>query len=77
MDAYCIEIHVSPQGITVGVESEQAEQGEMGEPAEPTGTPVQSIEEALQQAQAIYAAQGEDPAAADAQGDKDFTAGFA
>lgn len=74
MDAYCIEIHVSPQGITVGVEPEQAEQDEM---QEPTGTPVKSIEEALQQAQAIYAAQGEDPTAADAQGDKDFTAGFA
>jgi hypothetical protein len=74
MDAYCIEIRVSPQGITVGVEPEQAEQGEM---QEPTGTPVKSIEEALQQAQAIYAAQGEDPTAADAQGDKDFTAGFA
>lgn len=74
MDAYCIKICVSPQGITVGTEP-MAE--EMGEPAEPTGTPVQSIEEALQQAQAIYAAQGEDPAAAEAQGDKDFTAGFA
>ncbi len=77
MDAYCIEIHVSPQGITVGVEPEQAEQDEMSEAPEPAGTPVQSIEEALQQVQAIYAAQGEDPSAADAQGDKDFTAGFA
>lgn len=74
MDAYCIEIHVSPQGITVGVEPEQEEQGEMQEPA---GAPVKSIEEALQQAQAIYAAQGEDPAATDAQADKDFTSGFA
>lgn len=77
MDAYCIEIHVSPQGITVGVEPEQVESDEMSEAPAPAGTPVQSIEEALQQAQAIYAAQGEDPAAADAQGDKDFTAGFA
>jgi len=77
MDAYCIEIHVSPQGITVDVEPEQAESDEVAGMQSPTGTPVQSIEEALQQAQAIYAAQGEDPAAADAQGDKDFTAGFA
>lgn len=68
MDAYCIKLCVSPQGITVGTEP-------MDE--EPQGTPVQSIEEALQQVQAIYAAQGEDPAAAEAQGDKDFTAGFA
>ena len=74
MDAYCIEIHVSPQGITVGVEPEQQE---MSEAPAPAGAPVQSIEDALQQAQAIYAAQGEDPAAAEAQGDKDFTAGFA
>lgn len=69
MDAYCIEIHVSPQGITVGVEPEQQEMGE--------GTPVGNIEEACQQVQAIYSQQGGDPAAADAQGDKDFTSGFA
>lgn len=75
MDAYCIEIHVSPQGITVGVEPEQEEQGEEAQPD--TGTPVKSIEEALQQVQAIYSQQGEDPAAASAQGDKDFTSGFA
>ena len=75
MDAYCIEIHVSPQGITVGVEPEQTEMGEEQQPD--TGTPVKSIEEALQQAQAIYSQQGGDPAAADAQGDKDFTSGFA
>jgi len=74
MDAYCIEIHVSPQGITVGVEPEQQE---MGEGTEPQGTPVGSIEEACQQVQAIYSQQGGDPAAADAQGDKDFTSGFA
>lgn len=69
MDAYCIEIHVSPQGITVGVEPEQQEMGE--------GTSVGNIEEACQQVQAIYSQQGGDPAAADAQGDKDFTSGFA
>ncbi len=74
MDAYCIEIHVSPQGITVGVSPEQEEQAE---PMEPQGTPVASIEEACQQVQAIYSQQGGDPAAADAQGDKDFTSGFA
>lgn len=71
MDAYCIEIHVSPQGITVAVEPEQTEM------AEPQGTPVGNIEEACQQVQAIFSQQGEDPAAAEAQGDKDFTAGFA
>lgn len=74
MDAYCIEIHVSPQGITVAVEPEQ---DEMQEPPEAKGASVKSIEEALQQAQAIYAAQGEAPATADAMGDKDFSAGFA
>lgn len=74
MDAYCIEIHVSPQGITVAVEPEQ---DEMQEQPEAKGTPARSIDEALQQVQAIYAAQGEDPAAADAMGDKDFTSGFA
>lgn len=72
MDAYCIEIHVGQNGITVAVEPEQAEEG-----SEPQGTPVASIEEACQQVQAIYSQQGADPAAADAQGDKDFTAGFA
>ena len=82
MDAYCIEIHVSPQGITVEVEPEDQEMQEdqaagENEQSEPKGTPVKSITEALQQAQAIYAAQGEDPATTDAQGDKDFTSGFA
>lgn len=71
MDAYCIEIYVSPQGITVAVEPKEQEVGE------PQGTPVGNIEEACQQVQAIYSQQGGDPAAADAQGDKDFTSGFA
>ncbi len=74
MDAYCIEIHVGQNGITVAVEPEDQE---MQEGSEPQGTPVASIEEACQQVQAIYSQQGADPAAADAQGDKDFTAGFA
>lgn len=68
MDAYCIKICVSPQGITVGTEP-------LAE--EPQGTPVGNIEEACQQVQAIFSQQGADPAAAEAQGDKDFTAGFA
>ncbi len=71
MDAYCIKICVTPEGITVGTEPMAEEMGE------PQGTPVKSIEEALQQVQAIYSQQGEDPAAAEAQGDKDFTSGFA
>jgi hypothetical protein len=71
MDAYCIKLCVSPQGITVGTEPMEDEMGE------PQGTPVANIEEALQQVQAIYSQQGGDPATAEAQGDKDFTAGFA
>jgi hypothetical protein len=68
MDSYCICICVTPQGITVGTEPMDDQ---------PSGTPVGNIEEALQQVQAIYSQQGADPAVADAQGDKDFTAGFA
>jgi hypothetical protein len=70
MDSYCIRICVTPNGIHVSSEPMEAEM-------EPQGTPVASIEEACQQVQAIYSQQGGDPAAADAQGDKDFTSGFA
>lgn len=70
MAPYCIKICVTPDGMTVMTEP-------LDEMYEQTGTPVKSIEEALQQVQAIYAQDGADPAVADAQGDKDFTSGFA
>ena len=46
MDGYCICICVSDQGITTSVEA-------MDEPTE-NGQPAQSIDEALQQAKALY-----------------------
>lgn len=70
MNAFCIEICVGPQGITVASSPEMPENSE-------AGTPVGSIDEALQRAREIFDAQGENPDAGNAQAEQDFTSGFA
>ena len=67
MDAICIKVCVTPQGITVSSEP-LAEQ--------PQGEPVGSIDEALEKVRAM--AGGETGGApAEQQAEQDFTAGFA
>lgn len=62
-EGYCIEVCVMPDGsITV-------ESGPLDEAGEPTGTPVESIEQALEKVRELYAAGGQG-------GDEAFTDGF-
>jgi hypothetical protein len=71
MDAFCIKICVTPDGMTVSSEPlDDAPQGE----------PVESIDAALERARALYAEQSGGAAGAggeEQQAEQDFMAGFA
>ena len=70
MDAICIKVCVTPQGITVSSEplTEQ-----------PQGEPVGSIDEALEKVRAVAGGEmgGQPMPGGEQQAEQDFTAGFA
>ena len=63
MDAYYIEIHVSDNGCRVSVEPEQEDMQEdqAAGGTEPQGATVSSIDDALEQARAIFKNNGQMP----------------
>ena len=67
MDAFCIRICVSPEGLSVSAEPME----EMQQNGEPAG----SIDAALEKARMLYDSQAGAPA--EQQAEKDFTSGFA
>ena len=68
MDGFCIEICVTPQGITVESGPLDDMQGEQGEP-------VESIDAALERARALF--DEKQGAPVEQQAENDFTSGFA
>ena len=69
MDAFCITICASPQGITVNT-APMTDEMEMQ-----NGEPVESIDAALEKARMLYESQAGAPA--EQQAESDFTSGFA
>ena len=67
MDAFCIRICVSPEGLSVSAEPME----DMQQNGEPAG----SIDEALEKARMLYESQAGAPA--EQQAESDFTSGFA
>lgn len=67
MDAFCIRICVSPEGLSVSAEPME----DMQQNGEPAG----SIDEALEKARMLYDSQAGAPA--EQQAESDFTSGFA
>jgi len=69
MDAFCITICVSPQGLSVSTAPMDDEMGMQN------GEPVESIDAALEKARMLYESQAGVPA--EQQAESDFTSGFA
>jgi len=68
MDAFCICICVTPEGLSVSTEPMEEMDMQNGEPAG-------SIDEALEKARMLYESQAGAPA--EQQAESDFTSGFA